>query len=86
MKSKFLVAALLSVNAVVLNTPNKDSNLVAEKSNDISENQKKLFAHMQKKAGSEIQIFDMNHINDPDWRENLPDMRLAMNQQDINLK
>ena len=28
----------------------------------------------------------MNHINDPDWRENLPDMRLAMNQQDINLK
>ena len=54
MKSKFLVAALLSVNAVVLSTPNKDSNLVAEKSNDISENQKKLFAHMQKKAGSEI--------------------------------
>ena len=46
MKSKLIVAALLSVHAVVLSTPNKDSNLVASKSIDISENQKKLFAHM----------------------------------------
>ena len=28
----------------------------------------------------------MNHINDPEWRENLPDLRLAITQQDINLK
>ena len=40
---------------------------------------------MQHKAGSEIQIFDMNHINDPEWCDNLPDLRLALDKQDINL-
>ena len=53
MKAKLIGAVLLSVNALSLSSPNQ-SNLVAEKANDISENQKKLFAHMQKKAGSEI--------------------------------
>lgn len=41
---------------------------------------------MQKKAGTEIQIFDMNHANDPEWRENLPDIKLSgVGQDQINL-
>ena len=53
MKAKLIVAALLSANALSLTSPDKGT-LVSKKANDISENQKKLFAHMQKKAGSEI--------------------------------
>ena len=32
---------------------------------------------MQKKSGSEIQIFDMNQKDVEEWREDLPDLRLA---------
>ena len=56
------------------------------KSKDISENQKKLFKVLQKQAGSEIHIFDMNQPNVEEWRENLADMRLSIVAQDINLK
>ena len=82
MKVKLILALMAATEAVRL-TP---VNLVSGKAMDISENQKKLFASMQHKAGSEIQIFDMNHINDPEYRENLPDMRLAITQSEINLK
>ncbi len=41
---------------------------------------------MQKKNGDEIQIFDMNHINDPEWRECIPDIQLSITAKDLNLK
>ena len=64
-----------------METPSSDS-LVAQKSHshqkDVSENQKKLFAAMQKKSGSEIQIYDMSQQDPEAWREDLPDLRLAI--------
>ena len=64
-----------------METPSSDS-LVAQKSHshqkDVSENQKKLFAAMQKKSGSEIQIYDMAQKDPEAWREDLPDLRLAI--------
>ena len=42
---------------------------------------------MQKQSGSEIQIFDMNHANDPEWRENLEDIKLhGTGNEDIHLQ
>ena len=52
MKAKIFLALMVASSEAISLTPN--SALVAQKSNDISENQKKLFAHMQKKSGSEI--------------------------------
>ena len=64
-----------------MDTPSSDA-LVAQKSHshqkDVSENQKKLFAAMQKKSGSEIQIYDMSQQDPEAWREDLPDLRLAI--------
>ena len=66
----FAIAALIGAGQAIdqiqlgfqMETPSSDS-LVSQKSHshqkDVSENQKKLFAAMQKKSGSEIQIYDM---------------------------
>ena len=32
---------------------------------------------MHKKQGDDIEIVDMNHINDPEWLENLEDIKLS---------
>ena len=53
---------------------------------DISANQRKLFAAMQKKTGDEIKIYDTNHINDPEWLENLEDIKLnGTGKDDVNI-
>ena len=45
-----------------------------------------MFKVLQKQAGSEIHIFDMNQPNVDEWRENLVDMRLNAIAADVNLK
>ena len=55
------------------------------KSKDISENQRKLYAHNQKSKGSEIRIYDMNHAFDKEYNENQQDLRLTSLKSQINL-
>jgi tricorn protease-like protein len=40
---------------------------------------------MQKKSGSEIQIFDMDQKDVEEWREDLPDLRLSIQKSDVNI-
>lgn len=55
------------------------------KAKDISENQRKLYAHNQKSKGSEIRIYDMNHAMDREYNENQQDLRLTSIKAEINL-
>ena len=40
---------------------------------------------MHKQAGDDIEIYDINHINDPAWYANLIDIKLNLGKQDVNL-
>ena len=41
---------------------------------------------MHKQAGDEIEIYDVNHVNDPEWYDNLLDIKLShFGKQDVNL-
>jgi hypothetical protein len=52
---------------------------------DISLNQRKLFAANHKVYGGEVQIFDQNHADDPDYEESRIDLRLIKLDEDLRL-